>query len=83
MKLKEGECGELGGVVGNARKGEVYYHEIKIKVLADIIPVVAGFSEDLAVAGILGRRGFFEDFSVTFDPCGTPPGLDLQRIHRA
>ena len=81
LKLKDGELGSLGGVVGKM-KGEVYYHKIKLKLIADIIPITAGFSEDLSVAGILGRYGFFEHYTVTFDPCNTPPGLSVERVHR-
>ena len=46
-------------------------------------PITAGFSEQLAVAAILGRHGFFEHFTVTFDPCGARPGLIVERVHRA
>lgn len=82
LKLKEGEEASLGGVVGGSR-GKVYYHQIKLKVLSDIIPITAGFSETLSVAAILGRHGFFEHFTVSFDPCSHPPGLRIERVHRA
>ncbi len=82
LKLKEGEHDKLGGVVGGS-KGDVYYHRIKLKVLSDIIPITAGFSEQLATAAILGRHGFFEHFMVTFDPSNNPPGLLIERVHRA
>jgi hypothetical protein len=81
LKLKEGDRDVLGGVVGGS-KGDVFYHKIKLKIMADIIPITAGFSEHLTVAAILGRHGFFEHFSVTFDPSNSPPGLTLQRIHK-
>ena len=68
----------MGGSVG-----EVFYHKIKLKGAADIIPITAGFSEQLAVAAILGRHGFFEHFTVTFDPCSVPLGLTIERIPRA
>jgi len=82
LRLKTGEQGSLGGVVGGST-GEVYYHRVKLKVLCDIIPIMAGFSEQLSVAAILGRHGFFENFTVTFDPCYNPPGLILERVGRA
>ena len=82
LKLKDGEPGTLGGVVGGA-VGEVYYHKIKLKLLADIIPITAGFSEKLGAAAILGRHGFFEHYTVTFDPCNNPPSLVVERFHRA
>lgn len=81
LKLKEGERDTLGGVVGGS-VGEVFFHKIKLKVAADIIPIMAGFSEQLAVAAILGRHGFFEHFTVTFDPCSIPPGLTIERMSR-
>jgi len=37
----------------------------------------------LSVAAILGRHGFFEHYVVTFDPQNNPPGLNLERFHRA
>jgi hypothetical protein len=82
MKLGEGEKDQLGGVVGGS-KGDVWYHKVKLKLLAEVIPITAGFSENLAVAAILGRHGFFEHFTITFDPCNNPPGLNLERFHRA
>jgi len=82
LNIESGDKDTLGGVVGGS-VGEVYYHEIKLKVLADIIPITAGFSKNLSVAAILGRHGFFENYIVTFDPCSNPPGLRLERIHRA
>ncbi len=82
LDLKAGDHDVVGGVVGGSL-GDVYYHKIKLKVLSDIIPITAGFSETLATAGILGRHGFFEHFTVTFDPGSTPPGLLVDRIHRA
>jgi hypothetical protein len=82
LKLKDGERDSLGGVVGGS-VGEVYYHQIKLNVMSDIIPITAGFSQQLSVAAILGRHGFFEHFTVTFDPCNNPPGLLVERVHRA
>jgi hypothetical protein len=82
MKLADGEVGTLCGVVGGA-SGQVYYHNVKLCVGADIIKIRAGFSDAIPVAGLLGRHGFFEHFSVLFDPSETPPGLTITRIGRA
>ncbi len=82
LKLKDRERGDLGGVIGGS-KSDVYYHKIKLKVMADIIPITAGFSEKLVVAAILGRHGFFEHYTVTFDPCSSRPGLTVERVHKA
>jgi hypothetical protein len=82
LKLKDGELSTLGGVIGGS-KGDVWYHKIKLKVAGDIISITAGFCENLAAAAILGRHGFFEHFIVTFDPSTNPPGLRVERLHRA
>lgn len=82
MNVESGTEGPLGGVIGGA-KGKVYYHPIKIKLLAQIILLRAGFSHDLSVGAILGRSGFFDNFTITFDPCNNPPGLILERVYRA
>jgi hypothetical protein len=81
-KLKDGSRGDLRGVVGGAT-GDVYYHKIKLCVGSGIIGINAGFSENLSVAGLVGRHGFFEHFKVSFDPSNNPPGFELTRIHRA
>lgn len=82
IKIEDGKEGQLGGVIGGEIR-KVYYHPIKLCIASNMISVVAGFSDSLSVAAILGRAGFFDNYSVTFDPCGTPPGLDLERINRA
>ena len=82
MKLKDGMKGPLQGVVGGA-SGDVYYHEVKLCIAGAMIKINAGFSESLSVAGLLGRHGFFEHFSVVFDPSNNPPGFEITRIHRA
>jgi hypothetical protein len=82
LKLRDGTRGVLGGVVGGSR-GEVYYHKVKLCIADSMLTVNAGFSEHLSVAGLLGRHGFFEHFSVLFDPCNNPPGFEITRIHRA
>jgi hypothetical protein len=72
----------LGGVIGGAI-GKVYFHSVKLCLPGTIIDIMAGFSPQLSVAGILGRAGFFDNYIVTFDPCNKPPGLDIQRVGRA
>jgi hypothetical protein len=70
----------LGGI-GKATAIPVYYHDIHILVGLDWkIGVRAGFSEELSVAGILGRTGFFDAFRVTFDHSEHPPILEINRI---
>jgi hypothetical protein len=48
-----------------------------------MLRIRAGFVDNLPVAGLLGRRGFFENFIITFDPSAEPPGFDLERLGRA
>jgi hypothetical protein len=82
MNVAAGTEGPLGGAVGGVTT-KVYYHNIKIKLLGQMIALRAGFSDDLSVAAILGRSGFFDSFTITFDPCNNPPGLALERFYRA
>lgn len=72
----------LGGVIGGA-VGKMYFHKVKLCIPGDIFEIMAGFSTKLSVAGILGRSGFFNRYSILFDPCSTPPGIELQRVGRA
>ena len=72
----------LGGVVGGSR-GKSFFHKVKLCLPGTIINVTAGFSGQLSVAGILGRTGFFDNYTVTFDPCSDPPGLEIERVGRA
>jgi len=57
IKLEEGIKAGLGGVVGGA-KADLYFHKIKILVGSYQVTTMAGFSKEISVAGLLGRRGF-------------------------
>ena len=42
------------------------------------------FYDKLSYAAILGGHGFCEHFTVNFDPCNNPPGMEIsKRIYRA
>ena len=82
IKIEKGVKGEVGGVAPGVRV-DAYFHDVNLWVGADILKIRAGFVEKLPVAGLLGRRGFFENFIVTFDPSASPPGFELQRLGRA
>jgi hypothetical protein len=82
LRIDDGEVGELRGVVAGA-PAKVYYHQVKICIAEHVIPIRAGFYDRLGWAGILGRHGFFEHFTITFDPSNNPPGLAIERIYRA
>jgi hypothetical protein len=44
---------------------------------------MAGFSRHLSVTGLLGRRGFCENFVVKLDASTSPPHCEIEKIHRA
>jgi hypothetical protein len=82
LDIEAGRAGPLSGVVGGS-KGNVYYHQVKLVVPGGMISIFGGFSRNLSVAAILGRHGFFEHYTITFDPSNKPPGLEIIRFHRA
>lgn len=65
------------------RVQEVFFHEISIHVAGSIIRVKAGFTDQLSVAGILGRMGFFDNYLITFDHTSEIPAFEIQKINRA
>lgn len=71
----------LGGILSGPR-AEVYFHKVAVRIAGEQFEVTAGFSWEFSVAGILGRRGFFENFVVTIDATPSTPILDIQRIRR-
>ena len=82
IKIDRGTKADVAGIVRGI-KVDAYFHDVSLWVGAGTIRIKAGFVKGLPVAGLLGRRGFFENFIVTFDPSATPPGFDLERLGRA
>ena len=82
IKLDKGRKGLVHGVV-HGPKLDVFYHDVSLWVGSDRISIAAGFAHGLTVGALLGRRGFFENFIVTFDPSANPPGFEVQRLGRA
>jgi hypothetical protein len=82
LKIETGQRSVLSGVVAGA-EGAIYYHKVKLRVAGSIFEINAGFYESLSLAGILGRHGLFEHFTVTFDPANQPPGMEITRLYRA
>ena len=82
--VEEGIEDRLKGIVGGpaAPSSPIYFHKVKILVGSEQFETMAGFSWDLAVGGLLGRRGFFENFLVQFDCSAHPPQLEIHRIAR-
>jgi hypothetical protein len=82
IRLESGIRGDLAGVVGG-KKADLWFHRIKILIGGYQVTTMAGFSDQLSVAGLLGRRGFFEEFIVKIDSSTNPPSFDLDKINRA
>ena len=80
-RVEDGVKEDLGGVIGGP-KAPMYFHKVKILVFGDFFETMAGFSKDLSVTGLLGRRGFFENFIVKIDASGSPPICEIEKIHR-
>jgi len=55
---------------------------VKILVGADAFETTVIFFEGLPMAGVLGRMGFFDNFTVTFDHSTKPPSFAYERIVR-
>ncbi len=73
----------LGGVIAGAR-GEMYFHKVNLFIEKyQCVEVMAGFCKELAVTGLVGRLGFFNNFIVTFDHSTNPPVLLVEKINRA
>jgi hypothetical protein len=81
IHLTDGIKAELGGVVPGVTV-PMYFHKIRILVGAQQLTTMAGFAEQLSVVGLLGRRGFFENFIVKIDSSNAPPTFDLNKINR-
>ncbi len=81
-KVEDGIKDDLHRVIGGP-KVPIYFHKVKILIGGDQIPTSVGFSWELSVAGILGRRGFFENFVVKIDSSTDPPTFHLDKVHRA
>jgi hypothetical protein len=75
LNIQSGTVEETLGISGVSR---TYLHDIALYAPGGIIRIVAGFSDDLPIAGLLGMNGFFDHFKVTFDP--TSRRCEIERI---
>jgi hypothetical protein len=82
IRLESGIRADLSGVVGG-KNADLWYHRIKILIGSYQVTTMAGFSTELSVAGLLGRRGFFEEFIVKIDSSVNPPSFEVDKINRA
>jgi hypothetical protein len=80
FSIESGKEEDTIGVSGKATK--IYLHKVSIYVMGGIVGVTAGFCDDLPLAGLLGRRGFLENFKFTFDNSSKPPQFELTKIVR-
>ena len=80
IPLESGLPGKIGSI--EAGKGvPVFYHDVGLVVAGNWrITIRAGFCAHLAVAGILGRYGFFDSFTVKFDHSMHPPVVEILAI---
>lgn len=81
--IKDITTGKKDERTGIGGRQDVWLHPIILYVGEHALSIQAAFSRTLPVGGILGMQGFFEHFKVTFDPTSEPPGLDLERVHKA
>ena len=81
LKIENGIQSRLSGIVGGA-KVAVFFHDVGVIVDQHMIEIRAAFCDSLAVPGVLGRNGFFDNFRVTFDHSVFPPCFEIDRIKR-
>ena len=69
--------------IGGSEK--VFMHAVNLHFGPYIIDIdiEACFMDHLPIAGLLGPRGFFEHFRITFDPTGRTPGMEFERVYRS
>lgn len=78
LEIEKGEKVSTNGIQGPA---QLYLHDISLFAPGGIIATRAGFSEELPIAGLLGMEGFFQHFTIIFDP--TALRVELNRIYQA
>jgi hypothetical protein len=82
IDVKKGIESTMHGL-SQAMSEPVYYHKVKLNIESNwVIEIPVGFIKKLSVAGIVGRRGFFDNFRVRFDQSAMPPFIELERIER-
>lgn len=79
--MEDGVRDDLRGVIGGP-KAPMYFHKVQVLVYGDFFETMAGFSRELSVTGLLGRRGFFDNFIVKIDASSSPPYCEIDKIHR-
>jgi len=60
----------------------MYFHQVKILIGSVQVQTMAGFAENLSMAALLGRRGFFDNFRFSLDGTSNPPVFEIEKINR-
>ena len=82
IDLKGAPIGSMGGVIGGPQD-TTYFHRIKLQIENNwTFEVMGAFMKKLAVPAILGRKGFFDRFVVTFDQSVSPHEFEITKIER-
>lgn len=81
LRLDAGRKETRTGISGS--QDEVWVHPIQLYVGMDLHSIEGAFTPNLPLAALLGRKGFFEFYRVTFDPAPDPPELEIERVYRA
>jgi len=76
--ITNGPHSTTGGIVPG-HEIDLYAHDVRLILGADSFKIIGYFSNQLPIPGLLGRKGFFDKFVVTFDPGAA--ALDLIRFH--
>lgn len=83
LTIESGIKDTLGGIISTREVADTFFHDVWLWVGLERVPLRAGFCNTLAVAAVLGRNGFFDNFKVTFDHSTVPPCFDVDRILRS
>jgi hypothetical protein len=78
LEIEKGKKDQALGITGAQ---DIFLHEITLYIPGGPIQTLAGFSDSLSIAGLVGMSGFFEHFKIVFDP--TALRVELERIFHA
>jgi hypothetical protein len=77
LDIAKGRVEQTLGIMGAEK---VFLHEITLYIPGGPVSTIAGFSDNLSIAGLLGFVGFFEHFKIVFDP--TAFHVELERLYK-
>jgi hypothetical protein len=78
LNIEKGKADQTIGI--SEKLSIIYLHNISLYIPGGhVFKIAAGFSQELPMAGVLGRKGFLEHFKVLFDPSGEFPGFEMER----